>query len=228
MSNRKKVVLDARQIRKVFKIDEKEIPAIKGVDIQVMSGEFLMITGPSGSGKSTLLYMMGGLDTPSSGEVVINGQNLNSMSDEELTLFRRGHIGFVFQQFHLVSPLTARENIALPLLIAGVDMRQKEEKIEELGLMLGIEERLDHYPDQLSGGEQQRVAIARALVMDPVLIIADEPTGNLDSESGNQVMKLLKDVRNIFGSSVVMVTHNQELLRFGDRQVSLKDGVSCQ
>jgi len=223
--NSQQTIVEVRSVHKIYQIDRREVAALRGVNLKIFKGEVLAIIGPSGCGKSTLLHLIGGLDQPSSGEITFAGTNLSSLSDDELTLFRRKNVGFIFQQFHLISSLTARENIALPFFIAGTSIREKADKIEELGHLLGLGDRLDHFPDQLSGGEQQRVAIARALVIEPSLVLADEPTGNLDSETGEQVIELLIDTTRKIGSSMVLVTHNNDLLRFADRQLNLKDGV---
>jgi putative ABC transport system ATP-binding protein len=212
-------------VRKEFGAGETRVEALRGVDLQVGSGEFVAVMGPSGSGKSTLLHLVGGLDRPSGGEVRLQGEDLSSLDDDALTLVRRRRIGFVFQFFNLVPILTAAENVALPLVIDGVHEKEAEERSRRAMEAVGIEHRAGHRPSELSGGEQQRVAIARALVSEPVLILADEPTGNLDSVSGDQVIALLRRLADEHRQTILMVTHDPEDAAVADRVVFLRDGL---
>ncbi|MCR4999222.1 MAG: ABC transporter ATP-binding protein, partial [Lachnospiraceae bacterium] len=198
------------------------VQALRGVNLTVEKGEFVAIVGTSGSGKSTLLHMLGGLDHPTSGTVTIDGKELGNMKDEELTIFRRRKIGFVFQSFNLVPVLSVYENIVLPVELDGgkVDASYVEEIIHTLGL----DEKVNAYPNQLSGGQQQRVAIARALAAAPSIILADEPTGNLDSKTSQDVLGLLKVIGERFGQTIVMITHNEEIAQMADRIIRIEDG----
>ena len=203
---------------------EQSVDALKNVSINIEAGQFVSIMGPSGSGKSTLLHLMGGLDYPTSGNVILNGQNMESLSDDNLSKFRRRKLGFIFQFFNLLPTLTAIENVALPKLLDSQRMRDIEPRAKELLKMMGLGKRMDHRPDQLSGGEMQRVAIARALISDPLLILADEPTGNLDSKTGESVLTLLADMVREQGQTIVMVTHDLNAATHGTRLVKLRDG----
>ncbi len=211
-------------VRKVFGTGETAVEALRGVDIVVPKGEFLAVMGPSGSGKSTLLHLVGGLDRPTEGTIEVGGQDLASLSDDELTLLRRRRIGFVFQFFNLLPILSAAENVALPLMVDGVREKQAFERAAASLERVGIAGRSAHRPTELSGGEQQRVAIARALVAEPVLILADEPTGNLDSAAGEQVLDLLRNVVDEGAQTVLMVTHDPRGAATADRMIMLKDG----
>jgi putative ABC transport system ATP-binding protein len=203
---------------------EVTVDALCGVDFQVRQGEFVAIMGPSGSGKSTLLHLLGGLDTPSDGEVTLGGRKLAHMSDDEVTIIRRRQVGFVFQFYNLLPTLSAAENVALPLLIDGKRLGDYAAWVDELLDLVGLGGRRDHRPDQLSGGEQQRVAIARALVTEPMIVLADEPTGNLDSKSGKEVLGLLRRACDEKGQTIVMVTHDPYAASFAERVVFLRDG----
>jgi putative ABC transport system ATP-binding protein len=203
---------------------EVTVDALAGVDFTVEEGEFVAIMGPSGSGKSTLLHLLGGLDGPTEGEVTLGGKRLSKLSDREVTLVRRRNVGFIFQFFNLLPTLSAEENIALPLLIDGQNIRKHQEKIDRLLEMVGLSDRRHHKPDQLSGGQQQRVAIARAFVTDPAIVLADELTGNLDSKSGEEILGLLRRSCDEFGQTIVMVTHDAKAASFADRVVFLMDG----
>ena len=214
-------ILKAVNLRKIYGQGETEVRALDGINLEVEKGEFVAIVGTSGSGKSTLLHIIGGLDNPTSGQVIVDGQNLSHMTDEELTIFRRRNIGFVFQQYNLVPMLNVWENIVLPVKLDG----KKIEKgyVNEIIDTLGIRTKLENLPSALSGGQQQRVAIARALAAKPAILLADEPTGALDSETSVQVMELLREVAQ--DRLVVMVTHNPELAEeYATRIVNLKDG----
>jgi len=217
-------ILEANHVSKQYQMGEVTVDALDGVDFVVGKGEFVAVMGPSGSGKSTLLHLLGGLDKTTDGEVTLGGRRLSVMSDKEVTLARRRNVGFVFQFYNLLPTLTAEENIALPLLIDAKKLKQYQSKIDELLELVGLTDRRKHKPDQLSGGEQQRVAIARAFVNDPDIVLADEPTGNLDSKAGEEIMKLLRCSCDELGQTIVVVTHDPKAASFADRIVFLKDG----
>jgi putative ABC transport system ATP-binding protein len=200
------------------------VRAIDGIDLAVREGEFVSVMGPSGSGKSTLLHLLGGLERPSAGAVMIGDLDLHRLPRDEAARFRRRHIGFVFQFFNLVPTLTAAENVALPLLLEGRRYASVRDRVEPLLVTLGLEDRADHAPSELSGGEMQRVAIARALVVEPRLVLADEPTGNLDSASGAAILELLRRACDERGVTIVLVTHDPRAASYADRVVILKDG----
>jgi len=218
-------LLRAEALKKSYSRGDQTVEALKGVDLSIAPGQFVSIMGPSGSGKSTLLHLMGGLDRPTSGKVILNGEAIERLNDRELSLFRRRKLGFIFQFFNLLPTLSALENVALPLLLDGKPMSEIEGRAKELLSTMGMEKRIQHKPDQLSGGEMQRVAIARALMSDPLLILADEPTGNLDSKTGEAVLTLLSDLVKKTGKTVVMVTHDPNAASFGDRQIRVRDGL---
>ena len=211
-------------VRKVFKKGENEITALAGITMDIAQGSFAVIMGPSGSGKSTLLHLIGGLDRPSSGDLLVDGRLIGQMADDQVTLFRRNKIGFVFQFFNLLPTLTALENVALPLVLDGRSKSEAENQAQALLKKVGLEQRKRHLPEELSGGEIQRVAMARALAFNPPLLLADEPTGNLDSNNGNAVLSLLREISKEEGCTVVMVTHSEEAARYGDRRIYLRDG----
>jgi putative ABC transport system ATP-binding protein len=211
-------------VRKVFKQGENEITALAGITMDIAQGSFAVIMGPSGSGKSTLLHLIGGLDRPSSGDLLVDGRLIGQMADDQVTLFRRNKIGFVFQFFNLLPTLTALENVALPLVLDGRSKSEAENQAQALLKKVGLEQRKRHLPEELSGGEIQRVAMARALAFNPPLLLADEPTGNLDSNNGNAVLSLLRQISKEEGCTVVMVTHSEEAARYGDRRIYLRDG----
>lgn len=217
-------VLETRDARKVFGEGEATVEALKGVDLAVRKGEMLAIMGRSGSGKSTLLTLLGGVDTPSSGEVLLDGENLANLTDDERTLVRRRKIGFIFQSFNLLPILTAQENVALPMELDGVSSREAQARALETLEMVGMGKRKDHVPSKMSGGEQQRVAIARALAIKPAILLADEPTGNLDSANGQRVTTLLRRLVDEHGQTIVMVTHDPLVAAAADRIVHLSDG----
>ncbi|HEX2180218.1 MAG TPA: ABC transporter ATP-binding protein [Actinomycetota bacterium] len=210
---------------KEYSLGTARVPALKGVTFDIEPGRLVSVMGPSGSGKSTLLHLMGGLDTPTSGSVVIDGHDLADLDDAELTIFRRRRLGFIFQFFNLLPTMTAWENVALPRLLDGEKLKDVEPRAVELLAKVGLGNRVAHKPSQLSGGEMQRVAVARALVADPVLVLADEPTGNLDSASGQAVLDLLRNIVTEEGRTVVIVTHDAKAASLADQQVSLRDGV---
>ena len=215
-------ILETRDLRKVYGSGDTEVRALDGVDLAVEKGEFVAVVGTSGSGKSTLLHMLGGLDRPTSGTVTVDGRELSAMRDEELSIFRRRKIGFVFQNYNLVPVLNVYENIVLPIQLDGKapDRGYVDQIIETLGLG----NKLQNLPNNLSGGQQQRVAIARALAAKPAIILADEPTGNLDSATSLDVMGLLKVTAQKFSQTIVMITHNEELAQMADRIIRIEDG----
>jgi putative ABC transport system ATP-binding protein len=207
-----------------FKMGDSVVHALRGVDVTIARGEFVALVGPSGSGKSTVLNLIGGLDRPTSGEVWINGMELSGSDERALTRHRRQHVGFVFQTFNLLPRLTAEENVALPLMFSGVPRKDRSAAARALLGRVGLDQRLTHRPGQLSGGEQQRVAIARALVGQPALLLADEPTGNLDSTTGAEIMALLKELNEERDLTLLVVTHDPEVAAFAHRIVKLRDG----
>ena len=210
-------------IKKVFRTDEVETWALNEVSLEVKEGEFVAIMGPSGCGKSTLLNILGLIDTPSSGTYLLNGTDVSKMEESERTQIRKGVIGFVFQSFNLIDELNVEENIEMPLLYMGIPAKERKRRVTEAMARMNISHRNKHFPSQLSGGQQQRVAIARAVVVNPKLILADEPTGNLDSKNGNEVMELLKELHQE-GTTIVMVTHSRHDASFADRIVNIFDG----
>ena len=215
-------ILETRNLRKIYGSGDTEVRALDGVNLSVDSGEFVAIVGTSGSGKSTLLHMLGGLDRPTSGSVIVDGKDIFSLKDEALTIFRRRKIGFVFQSYNLVPVLNARENIVLPIQLDG---RQVDEDfLDKIVNTLGLVKKLGSLPSQLSGGQQQRVAIARALAAAPAIILADEPTGNLDSRTSQDVLSLLKVTSQKFAQTIVMITHNEEIAQTADRIIRIEDG----
>lgn len=215
-------ILETRNLRKIYGSGDTEVRALDGVNLSVDSGEFVAIVGTSGSGKSTLLHMLGGLDRPTSGSVIVDGKDIFSLKDEALTIFRRRKIGFVFQSYNLVPVLNARENIVLPIQLDG---RQVDEDfLDKIVNTLGLEKKLGSLPSQLSGGQQQRVAIARALAAAPAIILAHEPTGNLDSRTSQDVLSLLKVTSQKFAQTIVMITHNEEIAQTADRIIRIEDG----
>ncbi len=215
-------VLETKELKKYYGTGENRVCALNGINLKVEQGEFLTIVGSSGSGKSTLLHMLGGLDRPSAGSVVVDGKDLFSMKEEELTIFRRRKIGFVFQAYNLVPVLNVWENIILPVQLDGAKVDEKY--IKQVIEVLGLEEKLKNLPSQLSGGQQQRVAIARALAAKPSILLADEPTGNLDSRTSQDVLGLMKTTGHRFSQTMVMITHNEEIAQMADRSIRIEDG----
>lgn len=215
-------VLSTKDLRKIYGSGENEVHALDGVNLAVEKGEFLAVVGTSGSGKSTLLHMLGGLDRPTSGQVTVDGKDIFTLKDEELTIFRRRKIGFVFQSYNLIPVLNVYENIVLPIQLDGG--RPDEEYIQGVIRTLGLESKLNNLPNQLSGGQQQRVAIARAIAAKPAIILADEPTGNLDSKTSQDVLGLLKITGQKFKQTIVMITHNEEIAQLADRIIRIEDG----
>ena len=217
-------ILETNHLTKQYQMGKVTVSALDSVDFVVEKGEFVAIMGPSGSGKSTLMYMLGGLDKPSEGEVTLAGKKLSLLSDHNTTIVRRRNVGFVFQFYNLLPTLSAEENIALPLLIDGKRPKEYRAKLDQLLELVGLTDRRRHKPDQLSGGQQQRVAIARALITDPAIVLADEPTGNLDSRAGEEILKLLRRSCDQFQQTIIMVTHDAKAASYADRVVFLKDG----
>ena len=216
------MILETRNLKKVYGQGETRVCALDGVNLKIKKGEFAAIVGTSGSGKSTLLHMMGGLDVPTAGEVFVDGRHLQDLDDEELTIFRRRNIGFVFQQYNLIPMLNVRDNILLPVKLDG--RKADEAYISQIIETLGLQEKLDQMPLTLSGGQQQRVAIARALAVKPAILLADEPTGNLDSRTSQDVLGLLKVTGKYFCQTMVMITHNEEIAQLADCVYRLEDG----
>lgn len=215
--------IEATELSKIYGTGINRVVALDRVSLKILPGDFISIIGPSGSGKSTLLHLLSGLDRPTSGQLNYDEQDIYHLSDKKLSIFRRQRIGFIFQQFHLLPVLTAYENIIMPLLL---DKKQPDEAyLKQLTQLLGISDRLHHLPHELSGGQQQRVAIARALIAKPDIIFADEPTGNLDSKSGQEVMELLKKIRAELGKTLVIITHDARIASMADRQLSIIDGT---
>src|SRR5215471_10553517 len=216
-------IIEIKDLHKTYRVGKIDVPALRGVDLTVATGEFLSIVGPSGSGKSTLFHIIGGLTPPTSGQVRVGDQDLAHMTDADRTRMRKRTVGFVFQKFNLLTNLTARDNIAVARHIAGLDGEPGPE-FEEVLKVLGIAGRLDHKPAALSGGEQQRVAIARAIVNHPAILLADEPTGNLDTENSKAVLEILRDLNRRVGQTILMITHNPEAAEYGHHTVHMRDG----
>jgi putative ABC transport system ATP-binding protein len=211
-------------LRKVYRQGDNELTVLAGISLEIPRGQFAVIMGPSGSGKSTLLHLIGGLDRPSGGELLVQGRLVGQMADDEITLFRRTQIGFVFQFFNLLPTLTAEENVALPLVLDGKSKAEADERADALLAKVGLTQRRKHLPEELSGGEIQRTAIARALAFNPPILLADEPTGNLDSRTGETILSLLRRINTEEDCTVVMVTHSQDAARYSDRRIFLRDG----
>lgn len=217
-------IIQAQDLTKIYRVGKVEVPAVRGVSFAVEEGEFVSIVGPSGSGKSTLFYLLGGLTKATSGRVIIGGDDFAQLSDAERTASRKKRIGFVFQKFNLLPTLSARDNILIAREIAGKNGAPDRERLHRVAALLGIEDRLDHRPSELSGGQQQRVALARALVNQPSIILADEPTGNLDTKNSEIVLNMLRQANKEFGQTVLMITHNPEAAQYGDRTLHMRDG----
>ncbi len=216
--------IQAQDLRKTYRVGKIQVPALRGVSFDVAKGEFVSIVGPSGSGKSTLFYLLGGLARPDSGHIFVDGDDFAALSDAERTRLRKKKIGFVFQKFNLLPTLDARSNIQIAVDIAGANGGYDSANFEKITSLLGLSKRLPHRPSELSGGEQQRVALARALINKPALVLADEPTGNLDSENSEIVLKMLRQTNQELGQTVLMITHNPEAARYGDRIIHMRDG----
>jgi putative ABC transport system ATP-binding protein len=216
-------IIEIRDLRKTYLVGKVPVPALRGVDLNVRRGEFVSIVGPSGSGKSTLFHIIGGLTPPTSGQVRVGDDDLAAMTDADRTRMRRRTVGFVFQKFNLLPNLTARDNIAVARYIGGAE-RKPDAHFDEILRLLGIAQRLDHKPNALSGGEQQRIAIARAVANHPAILLADEPTGNLDTENSKAVLEILRDLNQRTGQTILMITHNPEAAAYGHRTISMRDG----
>ncbi len=219
------VILEARDLVKRYPLSGRSVEALRGVSLAVEQGEFLAIMGTSGSGKSTMLHLLGGLDRPTSGEVVIDGVNISHLDDEQATLTRRAKTGFVFQYFNLIPLLNVAENVALPFLIAGDGLAEHRARVDDLLELVGLEQKAAHRPDQLSAGEQQRVALARALATEPAILLADEPTGNLDYTTGTEILDLLWNSSDRLGQTIVLVTHDARAAAYADRVLVVRDGT---
>jgi putative ABC transport system ATP-binding protein len=217
-------VVELRDVTKVYQMGTQQVRALAGVSISFKRGSFWAVMGPSGSGKSTMLNLLGCLDRPSSGEYVLEGHDIAKLDDDALSEYRLRHLGFIFQSFNLIAQLTVRENIELPLYYLGWEAEQSAERSRELAALVGLEDRLDHRPAELSGGQQQRVAVARALSNDPAIILADEPTGNLDSATGDQIMEMIGEL-NRNGKTVIMVTHEPDIAAHAHHQLHMRDGL---
>ena len=216
--------IEAVELRKTYRVGKIEVPALRGISFGVARGEFVSVVGPSGSGKSTLFYLLGGLTRADSGQVIIDGDDFASLSDAERTRLRKHKIGFVFQKFNLLPTLDARSNIEIALDIAGANGKRDAAHFDKITRLLGLENRLHHRPAELSGGEQQRVALARALINKPAIVLADEPTGNLDSRNSDIVLEMLRHSNKELGQTVLMITHNPEAAGYGDRIIHMRDG----
>lgn len=217
-------MIRCRDLCKLYQQGGNQITALSGVSLEIARGCFAAVMGPSGSGKSTLLHLIGGLDRPTSGELLVDGRLIGQMADDPLTLFRRKKIGFIFQFFNLLPTLTAGENVALPFVLDGLPRAEAEERATSLLARVGLGQRRNHLPEELSGGEIQRIAIARALSFNPPLLLADEPTGNLDSQNGTAILDLLRQLNRQEGCTIVMVTHSEEAASYADRKIYLRDG----
>lgn len=215
-------ILSVRNLKKYYNTGENTVKALDGIDLDICKGEFLAVVGTSGSGKSTLLHMLGGLDNPTSGEVIIDGRNISGLSRDELTVYRRRKIGFVFQNYNLLPLMNIYENIVLPIKLDGI--KPDDDYVEEILKLLKLEDKKYFMPNQLSGGQQQRVALARALAIKPAIILADEPTGNLDSRTSQDVLGLIKISSQNLDQTIVMITHNEEIAQMADRIIRIEDG----
>jgi len=222
MSN---VEIELRDVHKVYYKNQIDIPVLVGLNLQVHEGQFVVLMGPSGSGKSTLLHLIGGLDTPTAGSIRVGDSFLESMNERELTSWRSRNVGFIFQMYHLVPVLTAAQNVELPLLLFKMSAAERRKRVETALNVVGLSDRMDHRPNQLSGGQEQRVAIARAIVTDPRLILADEPTGDLDAKTSEEILNLLNLLNREFGKTILMVTHDPRAASHGERTLHLDKGV---
>nr|WP_319487880.1 ABC transporter ATP-binding protein [uncultured Caproiciproducens sp.] len=219
------VAIEGENIIKDFKIGDTVTRVLNGISLQIIKGEFVSIMGPSGSGKSTLLYILGGLDSPTNGSVLMGGKDISRYNDEKKSVMRRRSIGFIFQFYNLIPNLNVEENILLPILLDGKNAKDYRKQLNNILEIVGLSDRRKHTPRELSGGQQQRVAIARALINSPDIIFADEPTGNLDSKTGTEIMKLLKEINRESDKTIIMVTHSADAAAYGNRIVSVRDGV---
>jgi|YelNatPaOPRAMG01_1025707.scaffolds.fasta_scaffold12817_3 putative ABC transport system ATP-binding protein len=217
-------IVVTRDLTKVYAQGEIEVIALNRINLEIKDGEFLVLMGPSGSGKSTLLHIIAGIDRPTSGSCIVQGVDLQELDESELADWRNQNIGFVFQTFNLIPVLTAYENVELPLLLTGMSRKQRRQQVETALELVGLADRMNHLPRQLSGGQEQRVAIARAIVTDPTLVVADEPTGNLDSHAAQEVLSILQSLNRSLGKTIIMVTHDPKAASFGSRIVHLEKG----
>jgi putative ABC transport system ATP-binding protein len=217
--------IELQEVHKHYRKGRIDIPALDGLSLTIAAGSFVAIMGPSGSGKSTLLHLVGGLDSPTSGAVRVGAAQLEFMSERELTAWRSRHVGFIFQMYHLVPVLTAAQNVELPLLLFHMPARERRQRVQTALTIVGLQDRMDHRPNQLSGGQEQRVAIARAIVTDPDVILADEPTGDLDAKTSQEILNLLSLLHTDFGKTIVMVTHDPRAAAHGQRILHLDKGV---
>lgn len=217
-------IIETNNLEKHYQVGEVQVPAVDGVNLNIREGEFVCISGRSGSGKSTLLSLLAGLESPTDGEVVILGKHLEQMNEQERGRFRRDHIGFIFQAYNLLPQFSSWENVAVPLEIRGIPLEQRREKAMEALEMVGLRDHAEHRPTELSGGQQQRISIARAIITRPGIVFADEPTGNLDSRTGTEVMSLLTDLFRRWGTTFLVVSHDEDMNRYTDREIRLKDG----
>lgn len=224
MSNEKTPVIQVKDLYKIYRLGDERVRALDGITVDIYQGEFCAIVGTSGSGKSTLLNMLAGLEPPTKGEIVVCGEHIEKKSENQLVKFRREHVGFIFQSYNLMNTLNAVDNIALPLTFRGISKKVRQKRAEEMIKLMGLEKYRKHRPDQMSGGQQQRIGVARALVLKPDIIFADEPTGNLDSHTSKDIMKLMQDVVHERNQTLVMVTHDNYLAGFADRIVHIRDG----
>ena len=224
MVENKSPMIQVKNLYKVYQVGDTKVYALNGVDFTIYKGEFCAIVGPSGSGKSTLLNMMAGLEKPSKGEIVIAGNHIEKLSENQLVAFRRKHVGFIFQSYNLIKTLNAVENVALPLSFRGVPRKVRNEKAKQYIKLVGLEKQMNHMANEMSGGQQQRVGIARALAVDPKIIFADEPTGNLDSKTTKEVLNLMQKIVKEQNQTLVMVTHDNYIAKFADRQFHIVDG----
>lgn len=220
----KQTIIDIKDIKRNFPLGSETVYVLKGVDLQIAKGDYVALMGPSGSGKSTLMNLLGCLDTPTSGTYILNGKDVSKMEDDELATIRNKEIGFVFQTFNLLPRTTALDNVALPMVYAGFNRTERNERASEVLHQVGLGDRMDHHPNQLSGGQRQRVAVARALVNRPSIILADEPTGNLDTKTSVEIMQLFDDI-HANGNTVVLVTHEEDIAAHAHRIIRLRDGV---
>lgn len=217
-------IIEVENLNKTYMLGNVHVEILQEINFTINRGEFITIMGPSGSGKSTLLYLLGGLDKPTSGKILINNKDISALSDEEQSTLRRRIIGFVFQFYNLVPNLTVEDNVMLPVLLDGKKIKDYREKLDEILETVGLSDRINHTPRELSGGQQQRVAIARALINEPDIILADEPTGNLDSKSSEEVMKLLQRINKVKGKTILQVSHSLETAKYSDRIINVRDG----
>ena len=224
MAQEREALIQAKNLYKIYRVGDSKVRALNGVDLTIYKGEFCSIVGTSGSGKSTMLNMLAGLEKPTKGEVIIAGEHLENMNENQLVKFRREHVGFIFQSFNLLGTMNARENVALPLTFRGIDKKARLAKADQMLDLVGLPKHKKHKPNEMSGGQQQRVGVARALVVDPEIIFADEPTGNLDSNTSAEVMRLMKKIVREQNQTLVMVTHDNHLASFADRIFHIIDG----